>query len=163
MPALDWIFAAVLLLSMLLGVWRGLVYELLSLVSWIAAFVVAQWLAQDVAGRLPISGGGSDVLRYGAGFLLVFVATVMLGSLLAVVAKKLLTTVGLRPVDRVLGAAFGLCRGVLLALLASALVSISPMKKSAVWQESRGAELALLLLKGLKPMLAPELERFLPA
>ena len=67
MPVLDWVFAAVLLMSMLLGAWRGFVYEVLSLISWVAAFVLAQWLAQDLAQRLPMSGA-SDTVRYASGF-----------------------------------------------------------------------------------------------
>jgi membrane protein required for colicin V production len=162
MPALDWIFAAVLLLSMLMGAWRGLVYEVLSLINWIAAFAVAQWLALDVALRLPMSGA-SDMVRYAAGFVLVFIASVMLGGLIAAVVRKLIATVGLRPVDRVLGAVFGLTRGLLLLLLGTALVNMTPLKDSSAWQESVGARAALVVLKGLKPVLPRDLDRFLPA
>ena len=35
MAALDWIFVALLLASMLIGAWRGLVYEVLSLAGWV--------------------------------------------------------------------------------------------------------------------------------
>ena len=55
MAALDWVFAAILLASLLLGAWRGLVYEVLSVVSWIAGFLVAQLFAPGVAH----SGHGS--------------------------------------------------------------------------------------------------------
>ena len=51
MAALDWIFVALLLASMLMGAWRGLVYEFLSLAGWVVAFVVAQWFAQDAAAH----------------------------------------------------------------------------------------------------------------
>lgn len=158
---LDWIFVGVLLASMLLGAWRGLVFEVLSLVSWMAAFVLAQWLAGDVAQRLPMSGA-SDVVRYAAGFVLVFVAAVMLGSLLATLVKSLMSAVGLRPVDRVLGAVFGAMRGVLLLLLATVLVGMTPMKASNTWQESVGVGVAAAVLKGLKPVLPADLEKFLP-
>lgn len=161
MPVLDWIFVGVLLVSMLLGAWRGLVFEVLSLVSWVAAFVLAQWLAGDVAQRLPMSGA-SDVVRYAAGFVLVFVAAVMLGSLLATLVKSLMSAVGLRPVDRVLGAVFGVMRGVLLLLLATVLVGMTPMKASNTWQESVGVGVAAAVLKGLKPVLPADLEKFLP-
>lgn len=161
MPVLDWIFVGVLLVSMLLGAWRGLVFEVLSLVSWVAAFVLAQWLAGDVAQRLPMSGA-SDVVRYAAGFVLVFVAAVMLGSLLATLVKSLMSAVGLRPVDRVLGAVFGVMRGVLLLLLATVLVGMTPMKASNTWQESVGVGVAATVLKGLKPVLPADLEKFLP-
>jgi membrane protein required for colicin V production len=54
---LDWVFIAVLVASLMLGAWRGLVYEVLSVMSWIAAFVLAQWLAPD-CGIPPAHGVG---------------------------------------------------------------------------------------------------------
>lgn len=161
-PVLDWVFAAVLLLSMVMGAWRGLVYELMSLASWLTAFFVAQWLAHDVAQQLPIHAA-SDSVKYAVAFVLVFVASVMLGVLLAVLAKKLLATVGLRPVDRMLGAVFGLTRGVLLLLLVTAVVGITPLKDSVAWRESTAVRLAVVVLKGLRPALPQDLVRYLPA
>jgi membrane protein required for colicin V production len=162
MVALDWIFATVLLLSVVLGAWRGLVFEVLSVLSWVVAFVLAQWLALDVAHYLPM-GGSSDMVRYGAGFLLVFIATVMLGGLLAALLKKLMSSVGLRPVDRVLGAGFGALRGVLLLLLATVLAAMTPFKSSPAWQESVGVTLSLAVMQNIKPALPPELVKYLPA
>ncbi len=162
MPVLDWVFAGVLLLSMLFGGWRGFVYEVMSLAAWVAAFVLARWLGADVARHLPMHGA-SELLRQAAGFLIVFVGSVMLGALLAVMAKKLLTTVGLRPADRLLGAVFGLTRGLLLLLLITALVQLSPVKDSEAWQQSTGARLASGLLRYLKSALPHELETYLPA
>ena len=160
MPALDWIFAAVLLLSMLLGAWRGLVYEVLSLVNWVVAFVLAQWLALDAASHLPISSA-SEPVRYAAGFLLVFLVVILLGGLIVVLIKKLTAAVGLSPLDRVLGALFGVLRGVLLLLLATLVVHMTPMKDSSTWRESVGAAMAEALLTSLKPVLPHEFERFL--
>ncbi|MEY4099368.1 MAG: hypothetical protein RL300_539 [Pseudomonadota bacterium] len=162
MPVLDWVFAAVLLASVLVGAWRGLVFEVLSLLSWIAAFVLAQWLALDVARYLPMSGA-SEMVRYGAGFLLVFIAVAMFGGLLAALLKKLMASVGLRPVDRVLGSAFGAIRGVLLLLLATLLAAMTPFKSSAAWQESRGVAISLSVLHGIQPSLPRELVKYLPA
>jgi membrane protein required for colicin V production len=162
MAALDWIFATVLLLSVLLGAWRGLVFEVLSVLSWVVAFVLAQWLALDVASYLPM-GGSSDMVRYGAGFLLVFLATVMVGGLLAALLKKLMSSVGLRPVDRVLGAGFGALRGVLLLLLATVLAAMTPFKSSPAWHESIGVTLSLAVMQNIKPALPPELVKYLPA
>ena len=62
MAALDWIFVALLLASMLMGAWRGLVYEVLSLAGWVAAFLAAQWLAVDAAALLPLDGA-QDAVR----------------------------------------------------------------------------------------------------
>ena len=162
MAALDWIFALVLLLSMVLGAWRGLVYEVLSLINWVVAFVLARMLALDAADLLPMSGA-SAAMRYATGFLLVFVLVLVAGGLLTVLIKKLTAAVGLSPIDRTLGAVFGAARGVLLILLSTVVVHLTPMKDSTTWQASVGARLAEVTLKGLKPTLPRDLEKFLPA
>lgn len=162
MPTLDWIFLGVLLTSLLLGAWRGLVYEVLSVVSWLAAFVLAQWFAPDVAQRLPMAGSAEPV-RYAAGFVLVFVLAVFAGGLLAALLKKLFAVVGLQPADRALGAVFGLLRGVVLLLAATVVVGMSPLKSSDWWQSSMGAGLTTAALNGLKPVLPEEFGKYLPS
>jgi membrane protein required for colicin V production len=57
-----------------------LVFEVLSVFVWIAAFVLAQWYAPEVAGKLPMAGTGQS-LRYAAGFVLVFVGTAFVAGL----------------------------------------------------------------------------------
>ncbi|MFD0667050.1 CvpA family protein [Ramlibacter sp. MAHUQ-53] len=162
MAPLDWVFLAVLALSMALGAWRGLVYEVLSVAGWVAAFVLAQWLAPDMAAWLPMGQSTSEVLRYAAGFVVVFVGALFAAGLLAWLAKKVIEAVGLRPVDRVLGAAFGLVRGVVIALAATVVVQMTPLKDTAAWNESAGAGIASRLLKGLKPILPERFGQYLP-
>lgn len=161
MPALDWIFLAVLLTSLLLGVWRGLVYEVLSLLSWLVAFVAAQWLAPTVAVYLPMSGA-SEMIRYAAGFALVFIAVVLAVSVLAWLMQKLMSSVGLRPVDRLLGAVFGLGRGVVILLAVAVVMEMMPFRVAPWWQESLGARVSVATLKALKPVLPAEFGRYLP-
>ena len=159
--ALDWIVGAVLLVSLLLGAWRGLVYEVLSLANWIAAFLLAQWLASDVAQRLPMSGV-SEAIRYAAAFALVFVLSVFVGGLLATLIKKLFAAVGLQAADRALGAVFGLLRGVIVLLVATAIVSMTPLRRSAWWQGSVAVGLTQTALQGLKPVMPQEFGKYLP-
>lgn len=162
MTPVDWILLAVLLASLLLGAWRGLVYELMSMLGWIAAFVLAQWWAPEVAARLPMSGS-SEPVRYAAAFVLVFVAGAFAGGLLAWLTRKLVEAIGLRPVDRTLGAAFGLVRGIVLLLAAAVVMDMTPLKSSGEWQASRGAGLLSAALKGLKPVLPEAFGKYLPA
>jgi membrane protein required for colicin V production len=161
MPAVDWIFLVVLLVSLLLGAWRGFVYEVLTLAAWAAAFVVAQGLSPAVAQRLPMQGA-SDVMRYAPSFALIFIVTVMIGGLLATLFKKMVVKVGLRPIDRMLGAAFGWLRGVFVLLLVTTLVAMTPFKSSLAWQESMGVGLSLKAIKALKPALPREMGKYLP-
>lgn len=158
---LDWIFLAVLLLSFALGLWRGLVYEVLSLMAWVAAFLLAQWLATDVAQYLPLAGFAEPV-RYAFGFVLVFVVVVFVGGLLAWLIKKAVAAVGLRPIDRVLGGLFGLFRGLLILLALAVVVQTTALKSQALWQQSAGAQVLAAVLQGLKPLLPLALVKFLP-
>lgn len=107
MHALDWIFLVVLGASLLIGAWRGLIFELFSLAGWVAAFFAAQWFAADVGQRLPVAGG-EGALSYAAGFAVVFVIAVFVFGLVAWLAKKMIEAIGLRPADRSMGALFGL-------------------------------------------------------
>jgi membrane protein required for colicin V production len=161
MPTLDWIFLAVLLISLIVGVWRGLVYELLSVTNWIAAFVLAQWFAPVAAQWLPMASA-TEVVRYAAGFVVVFVLSLFAGGLLAFLISKLVAAVGLRPVDRVLGAAFGLVRGVVLLLAFAVVFGMTPWVNGPLWQDSFGARIATVALQGLEPVLPQEFGKYLP-
>ena len=145
---------------MVLGAWRGLVYELLSVLGWAVSFYVAQWLAPDVATRLPIQSAAEPV-RYAAAFVLIFIAAVFAAGLLAFLLKKLVEAIGLRPVDRTLGAAFGLLRGLILLLAATVVMNMTALKTSDWWQESQGAVALTATLKILKPVLPEQFAKYL--
>ena len=147
--------------SLLLGVWRGLVYEVLSVISWIAAFVLAQWLAPNAAAMLPMGSAG-EAMRYAAGFVVVFIGVVFAGGILAWLTKKLVEAVGLRPIDRALGGLFGLIRGAVLLLALAVVINMTPLKRARWWTEARGAEIATAALKGLKPVLPERFGHYLP-
>lgn len=160
MQTLDWILLGVLLVSLLLGLWRGLVYEVLSLLNWVVAFVLAQWLAPDLGARLPM-GNSSDAVRYVAAFVLLLVAALFTLGLVAVLVKKLIAAVGLRPVDRMLGGLFGLLRGVVLLLAVTAVVGMLPLKSWPVWQQSTGAQWLMQSLRAITPLLPDEFGRYI--
>ncbi|WP_363356715.1 CvpA family protein [Hydrogenophaga sp.] len=102
MSWVDWALLAVLLVSALVGLWRGLVYEVLSVAGWVLAFVLAQAWAEPVGMLLPMDGAAPP-LRLAAGFAAVFIAVAFAAGLLSWLIKKMVESVGLRPVDRVLG------------------------------------------------------------
>ena len=160
MVVTDWALLGVLAVSLILGAWRGFVYEVLSVIGWGLSFYLAQWLAPDVAGRLPLQSA-SDPVRYAAAFALIFIVAVFVAGLLAVLIKKLVEAVGLRPVDRTLGAAFGVVRGLILLLAAAVVINMTAFKSSAWWQGSKGAEVLTAAVKGLKPVLPEQFAKYL--
>lgn len=162
MALTDWILLGVLLASMVVGLWRGLVYEVLSLAGWVAAFVVAQWLAPDVVGWLPFIKGAPASVQYAVAFAVVFVVTVFLAGLVSWLIKKLVETVGLRPVDRTLGGVFGLARGVVLLLALTVVLQLTGLSRDAWWSTAQGPVWLEVVLTGLKPLLPQTFVEYLP-
>ncbi|HET7835489.1 MULTISPECIES: CvpA family protein [unclassified Variovorax] len=161
MATLDWIAVALLLVSMLLGLVRGLVFEVISLAGWVVAFVAAQWLAEDVGRWLPF-GDPAASWRYAAGFVLVFVGVAFSVGLLAALTRKLVAAIGLRPVDRILGGVFGVARGAVAMLAVAVVVHLLALSDSAWWHGSRSAIVLDAALQGLKPALPDKLASYLP-
>lgn len=153
LSALDWICATLLLASLLLGAWRGLVFELMSLAGWVIAFLAARWAAPALGQWLPM-GASPEPLRYAAGFMLAFIAVAFLCGMLATLGRRAAKTLGVRPVDRMFGALFGVLRGVLLLLVLAALVLMTPMRQQPWWRESHSSawlEMTLSWLQSLLP------------
>ncbi len=161
LTVVDWVLLGILGLSFVIGAWRGLVFEVLSVFVWLAAFVLAQWYAPVVAVQLPLEGTAQS-LRYVAAFVLVFVATAFITGLVTQLIKKLVVAVGLRPVDRTLGAVFGLLRGVILLLTVAVVVNMTSLRSHAEWKASAGAVMLTQLLTNLKPLLPQEFSKYLP-
>lgn len=161
LSAVDWILLAVLSLSLLLGLWRGIVQEVLSLAGWGAAFYVSQMYAPMAAAWLPMEGS-SQMLRYAAGFVVVFIAVLVATVLVSWVVKKLISVVGLGPLDRLLGSLFGLMRGVVILLAVTVLVGMTPMRDTEAWKQAQGAQWLQQLLHVLKPVLPADFGKYLP-
>lgn len=154
----DWVLLGILLLSVVLGLWRGLVYEVLSLAGWVLAFVLAQAFADEVAAWLPMEGL-SLPLKLALAFALVFIAVAFAGGFVAWLVKKLVATVGLRPVDRVLGGAFGLARALVMLLGVAVVVSMTQMQNAAWWQGSSAAGALSATLLEIRPLLPEPVAR----
>ena len=156
----DWVFLAVLLLSLVIGAWRGLVYEVLSVLGWAASFYAAQWFAPRLASVLPFDSLSNSV-RFAAAFVLIFVAALFVFGMLAFAVKKLVEAIGLRPIDRILGALFGVARGVILLLAAAVVINMTTLKQGEWWTSSIGAGILTAGLQILKPMLPPKFAVYL--
>lgn len=162
MANLDWAFLGVLGFSFLVGAWRGLVFEVVSLIGWVVAFFMAQAFAVDMAMRLPLEGFSPD-LRYAAGFVLVFVLAIFASSLAAWLLGKFVQALGLRPADRVLGALFGVLRGAVLLMVLAVVAGMTSLNQAPWWRDSQGAPWVDQALQGLKRMVPPEWGRHLPS
>lgn len=113
---LDWGIVSIVGLSTLFSLLRGFTREALSLLGWIAAFVLANLFASSVASQL--SGAIENLsARYIAAWLLVFAGTLVAATLLASLVGQLVKATGLGTLDRLLGMIFGFARGLVIVLV----------------------------------------------
>ena len=110
MTWIDYAVLAIIAISVLLSVIHGLVRELLALASWIIAFLVAQLFAADVVPLLPAAVQNPS-LRLLVAFAAVFLAVLLVMTVLAIVISQLVKSVGLGSIDRLLGAVSDWCAG----------------------------------------------------
>lgn len=157
----DWVLLTLLVLSVLLGLWRGLVFEVLSVAAWVAAFLLAQAWADDVVPWLPIEGIAPP-LQLAIGFALVFMAIAFAGGLIAWLVQRAVAAVGLRPIDRVLGGAFGLLRGAIILLAIALVVTMTQLQSAPWWRGSPTAGVLVSTLHSVKPLLPDPLARHIP-
>ncbi|MBP8173827.1 MAG: CvpA family protein [Aeromonadaceae bacterium] len=132
---IDFAILAVIGLSSLISLIRGFVKEALSLVTWFAAFFVASNFFGDLA--VYFTSINDTMLRNGAAIITLFVATLILGSIVNYVIGTLVDKTGLSGTDRMLGVCFGAIRGV---LIVSAIIffldTFTSAAKAVWWQQS---------------------------
>lgn len=132
---IDYTIVGVLGLSVLIGLWRGLVSEVLALVTWIAAFWVAWVFGPAVTAHFEHSIE-VPVVRLAVGYGLCFIAVLVLGALVRFVVHRLVEGTGLGGTDRLLGMLFGFARGVLLVTLVVFLCGFTTFSREPWWQHS---------------------------
>lgn len=158
MTVFDYIVIAVVAASVLLGIWRGVVGEIIALVAWILAFFAARWWGDEVANSV-LNAISDPVLRLVAAWVLVFIVVLMLMALLRLAIRGLLKALGLSPTDRLLGMIFGVARGLVIVL---ALVVVGGMTMAAQqkwWVEAYfSAPLETAVMAG-KPWLPQEIAK----
>lgn len=131
----DYVIVVVLGLSVLVGLWRGLISEVLSIVCWVLAFWVAWMFGERLAEKFTAVEVASARLMLG--YAVCFFGVVMAGAVVSFVIRKLVAGTGLSGTDRLLGMFFGLARGLLLVVAAVLLLGFTPFPRDVWWHESR--------------------------
>ena len=156
---LGWVdiaLLAVFCLSALVGLWRGFVFEIVSLLGWLAAFIIANAAGPFLAELMPL-GNADSQLRLWLAYVVVFVLVLVACTLLARMLRALIAATPLSFIDHLLGAAFGVVRGALVLVVVATLVTLSPFAHSPPWTNSHSALWLGLALEGLKPVLPQSL------
>lgn len=164
--ALSWVdlaLAALLLISIGLGIWRGLIFEVMSLAGWVVAYFAASPLAPVVEDLLPASFTsqfGPAALHVVA-LIIAFFLVLIVWSLVSRLVKMLIHATPLSVVDRLGGAGFGALRGVFIALLLVLVIGASPLADTSTWRASRAAPVLAGVLQDAAPLLPEPIARFI--
>jgi membrane protein required for colicin V production len=132
----DYVLAVIVFLSLILGIKRGFLREIISIITWLAAFFVAILFTNDVAVYVS-NFIKSELLANFVSFFALFVATWIVGSIINYIVTKLVQKTGLTIGDRFFGAVFGCVRGILIILLIVFLISVTNFQSAKWYQKSR--------------------------
>lgn len=122
---LDYAILAILSLSVVIGLWRGLLKEVLSLATWLLALFVSMRFSPDIMGYL--AGAIPDErVQYVVALIVLFVLSALVGVIVTQVISKSAKVVGLGFFDRLLGAVFGVLRGAVVVVILLLLIKASP-------------------------------------
>jgi len=135
MTVVDVVIIFVICLSTFFSLLRGFVKEAISLASWL----LAVWLASSFGGRLAAvlpSSIESEAVRQAVGFGLLFVLTLMIGSLVNYLVAGVVKKTGLSGADRVFGMLFGFLRGAMIIMAFVVVGGMTPIPQQGWWQSS---------------------------
>ncbi|HSI43339.1 MAG TPA: CvpA family protein [Methylotenera sp.] len=135
MTIFDYSVLVIIGLSIILSVMRGLVAEVLSIAGWVAAFVVAKTYTSEMLPMMPQTIP-TESLRVLAAFLVLFLATLLVATLLAIALSAVLKKIGLGWLNRLLGAVFGIVRGLLIVCIIVFLAGLTDIPKDARWRNA---------------------------
>lgn len=131
----DLIIIAIVALSVAIGVFRGFIKESISLATWIIAIIVA-WIYHPDLASVFVGYIESATLRLGVAFAVLFVGTLIIGGLVNFVLGELVEKTGLTGTDRVLGAVFGVLRGILVVGVLVLLAGLTHLPQDPFWDQS---------------------------
>ncbi len=158
MTLFDYVVLFVLIASVVISTMRGLVKEILSLLGWVVAFVLANAYGADLARMLPAAIPG-DAVRLMVGFVALFIGARILMGLLTLAIDAMIKASGLTVADRGLGSLFGLGRGMVIVLTAVILCGMTEIPRQAFWKNALLSPLAETGARTILPYLPEPLAK----
>ena len=155
MTVFDYAVLTVILLSVLLGFWRGVVSEVLSIAAWVLAVVLGRMFAPRLSPEFA-QWIFEPSLQYLAAFAAIAIAVLLLSMVIRLLVSGLLRAVGLGLIDRFLGALFGLVRGMMVVLVLVAAGGVTAFPKQVWWRDAVLAPPLETAVVAVKPWLPHE-------
>ena len=136
MTWLDYAVLTILAASILWGVWRGLVHEVVSVAAWVLAFLAANMLVGPLGEAMPNSMVTTPEVRVLVSFVVVFIATLVVCTVVGHLLSRMMKVAGLGPLDRTLGGVFGLVRALVILLAFALLAGLTALPRQPAWRNA---------------------------
>ncbi len=132
---IDYTILGLILISAIIGLFRGFIKEAFSLVIWVIAIWIGLNFSRDFSTFL-----GSLIeypsLRIAISFAVLFFLTLLIGAVISYLLSELVKKTGLTGTDRVAGMIFGIARGFVLTSIMIMLAGLTPLPEDPWWKES---------------------------
>lgn len=162
MTSFDFALIGILGASTLLGLWRGLIKELLSLVAFGLAFLAAIWWGPSLDEAKFMLWVSNEYLRLGIAYAALFVVTLLSVGLLNMALAAMIKSTGLTPADRGLGGLFGLIRGCLLSLVLVIVAGYTALPDQPWWKHAMFSKQIVGVVQQIKLRVPAPMDQWLP-
>ncbi len=132
----DLTILSILLLSIIVSLFRGLIREVLSLLIWIGAFWLAWTFVDKGASWLEVFIELPSA-RHLIAFVALFLAALIIGGMINYLVGKMIAKTGLGATDRFFGMFFGLGRGLIAVTAIILFLQATPLSQDPWWNESK--------------------------
>lgn len=176
--SLDLFLGILLGIASFIGFARGFIRELVNLLTWVAAFILANLFSHPLAVMMTHSAGAHVVMNsvassgapvamqsvshFAAGFAysLIFIGTMILGSLLGYILNLASYGMGFGLGNRFMGAIFGLIKGMILVLVVIFIAQLTPMARQMIFKKSMMVQICQPAISVLNPKLSSSIQQF---
>ncbi len=173
----DYVVLAIFVLSIMAGLARGVIKEVIAVITWIAAFIISILFSARLASAFTNSSTVQDainnatttagvnptqsisMLSLGLSFISLFVATLIVGSLINFVITRVIEGQGVSITNHLFGGVFGILRGLLIILALMFLVQLTPLQEQPWWTQSRFVSTFQPAVNWLQQATYPEIQK----
>ena len=135
MTTIDFVIIGVLALSLFFGTMRGLVKEAISILAWVSSFFVSITFVSEL-NEILLEPLGTKFFSFPLSFLLLFIGTMVFFSFISFLMSEVLKLSGLKSFDKILGALFGLAKGVTIVAVVCVVARFFAPQTYTLWYES---------------------------
>ncbi|MET3107825.1 membrane protein required for colicin V production [Oxalobacteraceae bacterium GrIS 1.18] len=157
MTVFDYVVLFILIASIIISTMRGLVKEILSLASWMIAFLVANAYGVKVAAWMPFEEQSARLIT---AFIALFIGVHLLMWMVSMAVDSVIRAIGLKLVDRGLGSLFGAARGCIIVLALMLVCGLTSLPEQPFWKHAMLRPVAEATALTIKPYLPGQIARY---